>query len=462
MTHYRYTLTPKADVSAGRTGEVQQTRAIHRVLPGSAVRGALGHTWWHSPTQAFDRDASHRARQDAFDRLFGRALVVRDAVPAGVSRFDPASLLTLKYKGQGSHDRVRYDLARGPLTACPSCGAPWGMRGWFDTLGRGLAADRCQGCDASFQLAKNGWFVDDLVERTTTRTKLVNGVADDGMLFIRPSLTKSVAFNGSLTVREHVSVPAEALAWLEQVLAFNVGGQRSTLGRVEWRTETTPAPAIPKGNRVVLQLRSPALLIDGLGFPTTDLAAALRADSRSRRLACRPWLRTTTVSGWHAVAGVPKPVEWAVAAGATAVLEGWSPEALLSVASGIGLRQLEGYGEVVLKHPEELDNECGNDPSENHPREHDPVIDCWVGSLAPERRSRVVNQMLDAAREIDTLRRRGAREEELDHVIERRLKEPWAQRLGPDSRIFLEKTLRSPAQELTEHIVRLNAARGAQ
>lgn len=459
MSHFTYMLTPQARISAGRTGEVQNSRSIHHVLPGATIRGALGNTWWNSPTHAF-RGATPAARQDAFDRLFGRALVVRDAVPDSVSQLRPASLVRQKYAGSGGTVvNGFHDLAGGPLSACPACGEAFETpRGWIALDGSGLPFDRCPACGASFEPDKQGWWVSDAIQRATTRTALELGVAADGKLFTRSALKRDLTLTGSLELREGVSVAPEAVAWLQQALTFHVGGQRSTLGRVGWAVTPTDAPEVPQGDTVILHLLSPALLVDALGFPTLDLVAALRAIPEAGSLACRPWFRTTQVSGWHGVAGVPKPTEWAIAAGATAVLRDWPDEALQRLSRGLGVRQLEGYGAVELVSPDTLET-FGQRPApiahEDAPS--DRAVDEFLAGL-PHGSSRTVRAVLNAARRVNT--KAGAPAADIRKVIQDCLAEAWAKQLGPDSKARVEALLGSTA--LAQHIISLNAAQGAQ
>lgn len=518
MTLLAYTLTPLSRISAGRTGQVQESRSIHRVLPGAAVRGALGHTWWLSPDHAFDPTASPRSRQDAFDRLFGRAMLVRDAVPVGISELRTASMLRLKYAGTtGRHLDGHHDLAAGPLSACPACDAPFDApRGWVRPRSGGPSAalERCPSCTAVFDLAKDGWYVPDTAEVAATRTALVDGVAQDEKLFTRASLRKQLRFRGTVVLRDGVAVPPEAVAWLRHVLEFSVGGQRSTLGRVTWTSSPWPTTAPPTGKRVVLQLRSPALLVDDRGFPSLDLEAHLARIPGAGSLACEPWLRTTQVGGWHGIAGVPKPVEWALATGSTAVLEDWSADALRVLARGLGIRQGEGYGEVALKDPADLarfgapaaeplfkpdpaheaseqeqvaapaapavSTSPAPDPRQAPPtpaatapipgpapvttapppaadHELDDRVPVLLSLLDPAQRARVLNGVLGAARNIATKRELGLPDSMIDPIVTLTLTYPWARDLGPDARRQVQVILRSP--DVTDLISRIDAER---
>ena len=149
----------------------------------------------------------------------------------------------------------------------------------------------------------------------------------------------------------------DALSWLLTDKEVRLGGQRSVLGLCSWRARRWDLDAAPEptvGDECVIVLGSPAILIDEYGAGTLDLAAALNevrsvaGSPGSVRTASGPrsWTRPERVTAWNGIAGVARPVELAVAAGSTAVLKGWTAEALALVARGLGLRREEGFGEV--------------------------------------------------------------------------------------------------------------------
>lgn len=450
--HVTYRLTPRARVSAGRGAEVQETRAVHHVLPGATVRGALGFAFWQSPTDAFEPTASPAARQDAFDRLFGQ-LVVREAVPEG-AWLRALSQVTHKYRSRdGVQLEGRLDLAAGPVGACPVCGAAFDSpRGWRSSDGTGEPLDRCADCGSVFEPERGGWGGAEALVTASTRTALTNGRALTGQLFTRPAVRKAARFTGALVLRDPDRVPTEARAWLTGSRSLSVGGQKSTLGRVDWSVESAEPPAPPTGDTVVLQLHSPAILLDDRGLPSLDLTAALRAVPGAGEIACRPWVRPTQVTGWHGIAGVPKPVEWALEVGSTAVLRGWTTEALTRVTDGLGVRRLEGYGHVVLIDPAALPR-LTQPATTSSPR--DDRVTALLGRVPATQRRGVRNGMLKAARFLATRQEIGASAEEFAASLSDALSRPWVSDLTADVREGVQGLLSEP--DLRRVITLLNA-----
>ena len=60
-----YVLTPLARISAGKSGQVGNDRQIHTVLPGTAIRGALGAAWWRSPQHRYSGSDPQAVFEDA-------------------------------------------------------------------------------------------------------------------------------------------------------------------------------------------------------------------------------------------------------------------------------------------------------------------------------------------------------------------------------------------------------------
>lgn len=468
MIHFNYTLAPLAPVSAGRTGQVQQNRTIHRVLPGTTIRGALGHTWWLSPDHRFAPASSDKARQSAFDRLFGRSMVVTDAVPVATADnsarslpvFRTRSMVRVKYSDDASR---LHDLAGGPIPGCPACG-----RDFTPPRDRREALEPCV-CGATFDSVSPGWWVPSEWEVAATRTALRDGVAESGKLFTRASLTPKVTYVGTVTLRDSAKLQPEVVDWLRQRMEFGVGGQLSTHGRVIWSMVDSDAPLIPQDETAVLQLRAPTLLVNDRGFPTFDLAGALSRIPGAGHTESS-WLRTGQVSGWHSVARVPKPMEWALEAGTTAVLKGWQPEALARVARGLGLRQLEGYGHVALRRPGDLAtfDRAADEPQlkamdsnlvakgtvaptladaadpETPPATSAPVTPSTsplvqaLVDLLGDRRARLLRAVSSAARTVQAERENGS---EAGAAMQRELTKPWVMGLRPDERKIVRDIL---------------------
>ncbi|MBK8755781.1 MAG: hypothetical protein IPM08_01320 [Actinomycetales bacterium] len=118
-----YVLTPLARISAGKSGQVGNDRQIHTVLPGTAIRGALGAAWWRSPQHRY----AGSDPQAVFDRLFAGAMTVGPAMPVNVgstsaqARLIPLSWVKCKYPGQRC-SREWHDQVASPRTECPTCG----------------------------------------------------------------------------------------------------------------------------------------------------------------------------------------------------------------------------------------------------------------------------------------------------------------------------------------------------
>ena len=141
------------------------------------------------------------------------------------------------------------------------------------------------------------------------------------------------------------------MAWLTAEKRVRVGGQLSTMGRALWRAVVVEEQSVPKATAYEVRLRAPAVLVNAYGAPSLDLASAVE---QSLRVAGAPghvlhtWTRPETVSGWHGMSGLPKPQEWAVAAGSVALVTEATSATAAALVRGIGIRRLEGYGEVDL------------------------------------------------------------------------------------------------------------------
>lgn len=323
-----YTLTPLARISAGKSGQVGNDRAIHEVLPGTAIRGALGTAWWVSPQHRY---AGPQPQAD-FDRLFAEAMTVGPALPVNTTpgarqaRLIPLSWVRCKYPQPGCPEGW-HDLAAAPLTECSSCGGA-------------LEAGK-------------GWDVPREWSVSTTRTALDDmGVALDEQLYTRKSLRDNgFELRGILRLPD-VDGLDDAMEWLLSTMEISVGGQRSTMGRCRWvaTLRSIPDAELSAGDYAV-RLMTPAILVDDYGAPSQDLAGAVlqtvqQSNGRARIGLVRT--RPVEVSTWHGIAGLPKPEDWGVEAGAVVVLHDADEVALQSLRAGVGIRRLEGYGMTSL------------------------------------------------------------------------------------------------------------------
>lgn len=357
--HFSYTLTPRSRVSAGRFAEVVNAKQVHSVIPGTTVRGALGAAWW-SPTPsgypaiaAADTDPTDRRDQD-FDALFRHAMRVNAAVPR----------VAVGAAGGPGAAEVSAVLRPMSATRCKYAGTPECPDGeWHDRAADPSLDLRCE-CGGTRDPGR-GWDTEPVEQALsrlsltvpTTRTALQGGVPVQDRLFTRPALVTEVVFVGTLVVTGERSALRAMLEWLQTDREVSVGGQRSTLGRCRWTCRETPAPEWPTGD-VAVRLRSPAILLDELGAPTTDLVGAVRdrlAEVDGGGSVSEPsWTRPVVVAGWNGMAGLPKPEEYAVDAGSTVVVQGASALAVEALARGLGVRQREGYGEVEIVSTHDL------------------------------------------------------------------------------------------------------------
>lgn len=336
MTNYKYfsyTLTPQTRVSVGHGGEVRFLKRMEKMIRGTVVRGALGAAWWNG------RDPGAKALdgldlQSAFNDVFGGQLHVRQAVPTfdgKAAAYYPVSSYVCKYRPEQECSDFTEDVAidAAVLGKCPVCG---------NKLAPG-----------------KGWKIPSAWYGTVTTTALTErGVAKHQNLFSRQVYKKKVVFEGTVRIETNSPYLQAVERWLTTDRRISIGGKKSVLGRVAWDCKPADAPPIEEAlgsNLVAVRLLSPTILVDELGFPVLDLKRWLQ-NYRNRRGAqgevLDHWIRTSQESGWNSIAGMPKPTDWALKAGSVALLQDWGEEELREIAQGIGLRQNEGFGEVML------------------------------------------------------------------------------------------------------------------
>lgn len=350
-TTIHYTLTPISRISAGRAGEVQNSRPIHEVLPGTVIWGALGTSWW-LPDGGFDHsDPGHE--QADFDRTFHSGIEVGPAIP----RLVPAD-------GPSTGDLPAAEFR--PLSWV-RCKYPTGAQcsgDWHDQM-TDVPADvtdeltaHCPGCQRPWEYAR-GWEIPTEFSTAITRTALTRGVAADSQLFTRRALRSASARNGTPlilegTIRLARDAPDTVTEWLTKRRQLRLGGQRSTMGHCTWTAEvqqTPTGPPISASASMAVRLVSPAILVDRFGAASLDLTSALQTaidTSGGSGTVIRQWVRPEVVSGWHGLAGLPKPEEWGLAAGSCALVRKVDNSSLEAIMAGVGLRRAEGYGRVVV------------------------------------------------------------------------------------------------------------------
>ncbi len=429
-TWLQYELVPDGHLSAGRSGEVMNDRPVHTVLPGSVVRGALAGAWWTNGIGANG--------QAAFDELFDGQLVVEAAVPSLDGRraeLRPMGWARCKYP-DARHGGWRENL-RNPERRC-ECGQPL--------------------------VSGKGWEVPDGVLTLTTRTQLEGGASKDGALFTRRAVAPTVRYSGIL--RLDGDVDPEQVAWLLDERRLSIGGQRSVMGRCTWTCREVPDPLpLPRGSGpFVLTVLQPAILLDRFGANSLDLAGAVddavAAAGGSIRLGTKAVVRTTQVSGWHGLAGIPKPTEWALEAGSSVWIEHADPAALAALCRGIGIRRNEGFGAVAITKPGAQPG-FGHSPAVARPPmpavEAAPAVAvhpilALLDRFPEEDRPSVRSKLREAAEAV--ARKQGpARGPEAD----RWLTQPWASNLAEDLRGELRRALIA-----RDSVGTINALRGWQ
>ena len=331
-TYVSYTLTPLSRVSVGRGDEVRFLKRMQDIVRGSVIRGALGAAWW-SDIDPGSGLIAVKEKQQSFDDLFAKNMHVRQAIPQCSSEkalFQPVSTLLCKYQN------------------LPNC-----HDFFFDVALKNDEPEPCPACGGSLRYGK-GWSVPSHWTSNITTTALTErGVALEHNLFSREVFKGDVTFQGTVRINRESLYYDMAVKWITTDRRISIGGKRSVLGRVRWKAtkmDTPPPNVTPPqdSNLVALYLRSPAILVDDLGFPELDLKEWLLDRASHGGEVVDTWIRPTTESGWNSIAGMPKPTEWAIAPGSAALLRGWDTETLRDLGQGIGLRQNEGFGEVQL------------------------------------------------------------------------------------------------------------------
>lgn len=369
MMILNYRLTALSRVSVGSGPEVTFSRDAQAVIPGSTVRGALA--------AAYSREHGFDWTSTELRNLFERHAWFSQAVP-GDWDLKGMSYVACKYpKGQACRDAARdiaHDIAahRKLESRCPHCHGAW-------QEGKGWGAPERQWYEPDGNHPRTS-----LV--STIRTQLKDGVAEDENLFTRRALEAATELTG--TVRIDDDIAEESLAWLESQHQLRVGGQRSVLGAVRWtagRADDREEATHELPHRVVLRCQSPMILVDEHGAPTTDPTQALREALWEQVKVVARWVRPTRVAGWHMASGLPKPEEWALAAGSTFVIEGAPPDLARRIVAGVGLRRREGFGTISIETERPSTPQPSQAPERLATREQVQVlVEAPVPSVKPE------------------------------------------------------------------------------
>jgi CRISPR-associated protein Csx10 len=320
----------------------------HRFVPGSVLRGALAAAWL-----ARNRPPRPDTRNDAeFQRIFEGAVRFGPLYPAD-DALRPLSIFGCKYPvGRACRDYAHDAAFDDPAPeTCPRCGISPTEASKGDIIGAAVAEH--------------------------TRVELDDSeCAKEGQLFTRRALKAQSRLTGLVD-----GSPDGDLAWLlDGQLPVRLGGRRSTAGLALLSARAEPPPTsftgwLSDARRLVVRLLSPGIFVDGLGQPawlpdTGAIGELLGVEVALDAAFARP----TMVTGWHAVSNLPKPRDFAVAAGTVYVLrfDGNLPDhtALSRLwRAGLGLRRAEGNGWISLQR--------------------------WSPPAAPPRRSRPVPSELD-------------------------------------------------------------------
>lgn len=324
MTRLTLTLRQPAQVSTRRRSDNVRETASH--LPGWVVRGAFAAAF----IRCFGPPAEARHR-DEFVTLFEGAVRFPPLYSGGLPH--SLSLLTHKYPASGCQagdvDLALRPTEVQPRTRCAKCLEPLkGLRGIPDA-GR--------------------------TRRHTSTQVDARGVAVAETLHSRDSLDAGLTFSGTLTGD---SGGLDLLGMIADEVSLTIGGRRTTRGLVtaEFSDDPVGEPSLPlvrDDGLLVLRLESPAVFVGDDGRPQStpdpdELASALEVDHAK---VIERWTRWEQIGGWHAASRLPKPVEIAVAAGSTYLVEPSarpSDDALVKLMTrGLGLRRHEGFGHVA-------------------------------------------------------------------------------------------------------------------
>jgi CRISPR-associated protein Csx10 len=388
----------------------------HRFVPGSVLRGALAAVWLarHRPPQP---DTSGDAE---FLNLFEGAVRYGPLYPGGDDALRPLSVFGCKYPADAACGGVAVDAAFEEVPArCPHCDSPM---------------DPSRGTVVGARLVEH------------TRVELdARGQAVDGQLFTRRALAAGTRLTG--LVHGDLDGP---LGWIaEPDLAVRFGGRRSTSGLTELAARPEPVPDFtgydPQQRVLVLRLSSPGIFVDRLGRPSwvPDVEELRRLGVPVKDVDAA-FVRPTTVGGWHAASNLPKPRDFAVAAGSVFRLtcdgdprEGGGLEQLWR--TGVGLRRAEGFGWVTLTRWRPPEVRVAASP------EADPLRELLMDVLAVGVGSEFVDDLRGYAQE-------GGHGERARILGARRYR-----RLGADARATLEKALKLPPDDAAQLVQQLSA-----
>ena len=406
----------------------------HRFVPGSVLRGALASVWLarNRPPRP-DVSGDHE-----FLRLFESNVRFGPLYPAD-NALRPLSVFGCKYADRDACQRFVHDAAfDGPAPSnCPACASP---------------------VEASKGRIEHAQVVDH------TRVELdANGRAADGLLYTRRALAAGTRLTGLVC-----GALSDGLDWLtESDLTIRLGGRRSTSGLATLTAHTEPSPSAftgyqPGQRRLVVRMASPGIFVDRFGRPTwlpdlQEVRVCLGVPSILDAAFARP----TVVTGWHAASNLPKPRDFAVAAGSVFVLRFDADLPDLDGlhrlwTTGLGLRRVEGNGWVDLHRwqPSVPNQRPTDDPT-------DPVQDTLAKIIAHGVGLTLVDDLRGWAHENPGAGPRAIAAQE------RVLARQRYTLLGPDAKQVIKEALNLPAAQaadlatrITDHFKARTSARG--
>ena len=328
------TLTANQPLALGARPRAGAPTLSHLHVPGSVLRGALAEAWiieHGEPSRAPDL-------RPAFIALFERGVRFGPLFAPG-STVVPLSVLRCKYLPTSACTGVWCDEAYNEVpAACPECAGPL-------VYGRG---------DVEFVSGSAG----PPTTRTTRVALTADGTAKENHLYTREAIAPYGADGAPRRFSGRIIGGGD---WLLGERRLFVGGRRSVAGVADYLAEPdTPGAPDAEGDRLIIRLMSPAVLVDHAGRPSSEPDTNLLSELLDAQVNIgRTWIRRTRVGGWHAVADLPKPDDHAVTAGSTYELlldNQPNPAAVQRLLDrGIGLRRAEGLGwiEAARWHPPE-------------------------------------------------------------------------------------------------------------
>lgn len=328
-------------VQVAERPEASFHRPAVEYVTGTSLRGAFASRWIAENDLPANLDASKLAE---FTALF------HGEISWGMLRENGASVTPL------SALTHKYDPA-------PGCVNPQGFdrAHLLNTDAPGFVGQRC-GCGGWLEPGKGKWRGTTAAQsRTRAGLQDVGGrreQARDGHLFTREGIAAGVTLNAHIGGRHPW---LNNLAAGDESITIRLGSQLSVHGRctatlTDQQDGHDAQPArLGDPNVVIIRAESPAVFVDGGGRPqlepwTVELAERVGTDCD---IVAR-WARPTAIGGWDLASGLPKPEEIAAIAGSTWVIKFTEPldrTALAELATGVGLRRVEGYGAVTINPP---------------------------------------------------------------------------------------------------------------